>query len=190
MVKMILYAGGWSAGKEKIGAKEVKAMMKPKWKCWLSMLLAGGLLWILLSGCSGGSGNGPSGSSGTSDYQAEVVRLVNEIRAEQGLSQLTTNGALSAAAGKRAEEIVSLFSHDRPDGRSCFTVLSEFGVTYQTAGENISAGRPTPEAVVEGWMNSPGHRANILNPNFKSLGVGYVSGQGSYGCYWVQLFIG
>lgn len=164
--------------------------MKSRWKQWMSALAAVVLLLSLLTGCSGSGGNGSSGSAGAASYEAEVVRLVNEIWAQQGLPALTTNRALSAAAGRRAEEIATTFSHTRPDGSSCFTVLSEFGVSYRAAGENIAAGQPTPEAVVNSWMNSPGHRSNILNPNFKSLGVGYVSGRGSYGCYWVQLFIG
>lgn len=167
-------------------------MMKQRWKRWMSLLLAGVMLTFVLAGCSGsgGQGSGSSGSAGASGYEAEVVRLVNEIRTQQGLSPLTTTSALSAAAGQRAGELVSRYAHERPDNTSCFTALDEFGVSYRAAGENIAAGYPTPEAVVTGWMNSSGHRANILNPSFKAIGVGYVSGQGSYGSYWVQLFIG
>lgn len=167
-------------------------MMKQRWKRWMSLLLAGVMLTFVLTGCSGsgGQGSGSSGDSGSSGYEAEVVRLVNKIRAQEGLSPLATTSALSAAAGQRAEELVSRYAHERPDGTDCFTVLREFGVSYRAAGENIAAGYPTPEAVVTGWMNSPGHRANILNPGFKAIGVGHVSGQGSYGSYWVQLFVG
>lgn len=167
-------------------------MMKQRWKRWMSLLLAGVMLALVLTGCTGssGQGSGSSGASGVSGYEAEVVRLVNEIRTREGLASLTTTSALSAAAGRRAEELVSCYAHERPDGTECFTALDEFGVSYRTAGENIAAGYPTPEAVVTGWMNSPGHRANILNPDFKAIGVGHVSGQGSYGSYWVQLFIG
>ena len=109
-----------------------------------------------------------------------MIRLVNEIRTEEGLPALTTNSSLSNAAALRAEEIVTLYSHTRPDGSSCFTVLPAFGISYRAAGENIAAGQPTPAAVVNAWMNSSGHRANILNPKFKSLGVGYVSVDGDF----------
>ena len=119
------------------------------------------------------------------DVKAEVVRLVNEERAKEGLAPLSTLPELDAAADVRAPEVAEYFSHDRPDGTSCFTVLSQCGVSgYRSAGENIARGYPTAEAVVEGWMNSEGHRANILNGNFTHIGVGYQDGA------WVQLFIG
>lgn len=167
-------------------------MMKQRWKRWVSLLLTGVMLTFVLTSCSGGGGqgSGSSGGSGVSRYEAEVIRLVNEIRVQEGLSPLTTTSALSAAADQRAKELVSCYAHERPDGTSCFTALHEFGVSYRAAGENIAAGYPTPEAVVTGWMNSSGHRANILNPSFKAIGVGHVSGRGSYGFYWVQMFIG
>ena len=124
-------------------------------------------------------------------YRQEVLRLVNVERAKEGLQPLTmSNTALSAAAQVRAKELVSLFAHTRPDGTRCFTALDEQGVTYGWAGENIAAGYQTPEAVVSGWMNSPGHRANILNANFKELGVGYYYTTSGYKHYWVQMFIG
>ncbi len=101
------------------------------------------------------------------------------------------NSALSAVAQVRAKEIVELFEHYRPDGTKCYTALQEQGVDYWYAGENIAAGYQTPAQVVDGWMHSEGHRANILNPNFKKLGVGYYySFNGEYGAYWVQIFIG
>lgn len=172
--------------------KEAMTMTRRNWKRWVSLLLAAVLLTALLTSCSGGSAQTEDlpGTSSASGYEAEVIRLVNDIRTQQGLPELTTSSNLSKAAALRAEEIVTLYSHTRPDHSSCFTVLPTFGVSFRTAGENIAAGQPTPSAVVNAWMNSPGHRANILNPEFKSLGVGYVSGQGSYGHYWVQLFIG
>ena len=116
---------------------------------------------------------------------ARVVELVNQERAKQGLSPLSTMTNLTAAANIRAPELVVLFDHNRPDGTQCFTALREANVTgYFTAGENIAAGYSTPEAVVNGWMNSSGHRANILNSSFTHIGVGYYNG------YWVQMFIG
>ena len=98
-----------------------------------------------------------------------------------------TTAELNAEAQARANEIVTLFDHSSPDGSSCFTVFGEYGVAYMAAGENIAAGQTTPESVMNSWMNSSGHRSNILGGNFGHIGVGYVQG-GSYGHYWVQLF--
>lgn len=85
----------------------------------------------------------------------------------------------------RAEELEELFEHTRPDGSSCFTALDQAGINYRAAGENIAMGYRSPEAVVEGWMNSPGHRANILNGDFTHIGVGYAPDWN-----WAQLFVG
>ena len=159
------------------------------WKRWLPLLLAGMLLLGALSGCSL-SENGGLDYSKPSGYAQQVLELVNEERAKVGASPLTLDSRLCAAADERAEEITVLFEHTRPDGSSCFTILREYGVSYYTAGENISAGRATAAAVVEGWMNSPGHRANILNSEFKYLGVGRATAYDVYGTYWVQLFTG
>lgn len=134
--------------------------------------------------------SGSSGANNSSDFCAEVVRLVNEERAKAGLSPLGTFDTLTAAAQIRAPELITKFDHNRPDGTKCFTALGEAGVSnYYTAGENIAAGQRTPAEVVESWMNSPGHRANILNGDFTHIGVGYVQGGGNYGHYWVQLFV-
>lgn len=124
----------------------------------------------------------PAGSQ--EDDISEVIRLVNAERAKEGLAALKTHTAISTAAQVRADELPTLFDHTRPDGSSCFTALDEAGVRYWTAGENIAAGYATPEQVVNGWMNSPGHRANILNSSFTTIGVGYHA----EGNYWVQLF--
>lgn len=125
------------------------------------------------------------------DYANEVLRLVNIERAKEGLSALTLETKLCDAANVRAEEIVKSFSHTRPDGTSCFTAVKDAGYTsYKTLGENIAAGQKTPEAVVTAWMNSEGHRANIMSKNFTKLGVGYVNTSGGYGHYWVQMFAG
>lgn len=120
-------------------------------------------------------------------YAAQVVRLVNEERAKAGLSALTVDTGLEAASLVRAQEIVSNFSHTRPDGTSFSTAIREQNVSFRGAGENIAWGQKSPEAVMEAWMNSPGHRANILNENFTRIGVGhYQNGSGTN--YWVQLF--
>ena len=140
---------------------------------------------------SGASDNsGSTEASETLSFEEEVLRLVNIERKSRGLSELTSDDKLDKAAAKRAKELTSLYSHDRPDGSDCFTVLDEFGISYFMAAENIAAGYATPKAVVEGWMNSPGHRANILTPGLKKLGVGYAKADDIYGHYWVQLFIG
>lgn len=118
-------------------------------------------------------------------FDEQILKLVNEARAENGLSPMKLDSTLTDAANKRAQEITSVFSHNRPDGKSCFTVFGEFGISsYRTAGENIAAGYGSAEDVFNGWMNSSGHRANILNPDYTTLGVG------NSGDYWVQLFIG
>ena len=130
-----------------------------------------------------------SGETGTVDeFTVEVVRLVNQEREKAGLSPLTVNAQAAEAAQVRAGEIEYLFSHTRPDGTSFVTALQEAGVSYRGAGENIAYGQKTPEQVMEGWMNSQGHRANILNPNFTAIGVGHY--QNSRGVsYWTQLFV-
>lgn len=125
-------------------------------------------------------------SSQESAYAAEVVRLVNIERAKEGLDALTVDTAVQSAAQVRAQETVMSFSHTRPDGRSCYTALDEAGATYSGAGENIAYGQETPEEVVDTWMNSPGHRANILNSSYTHIGVGCYDNGGTY--YWSQFF--
>ena len=140
---------------------------------------------------SGASDNsGSTEASETLSFEEEVLRLVNIERKSRGLSELTSDDKLDKAAAKRAKELTSLYSHDRPDGSDCFTILDEFGISYFMAAENIAAGHATPKEVVDAWMNSPGHRANILTPGLKKLGVGYTTSNDRYGHYWVQLFIG
>ena len=94
---------------------------------------------------------------------------------------------LTAAANVRAQEINQLFSHTRPDGTSFSTVLKEYGISYRGSGENIAWGQKSAEQVMNGWMNSDGHRANILNENFKNIGVGYYQNENGRN-HWVQLF--
>ncbi len=119
----------------------------------------------------------------TAHYESEVLRLVNIERAKQGLAALSASSAAAMqAADVRSAEIKTSFSHTRPNGSSCFTALEEAGISYRAAGENIASGYPTPSAVVAGWMNSDGHRANILSKNFTQLAVGYDNNS------WVQLF--
>lgn len=123
----------------------------------------------------------------TSSYIKQVVNLVNEERAKAGLSPLSIDSKTESAAAVRAKEIQRSFSHTRPDGKDFSSVLKEYGVSYQAAGENIAYGQRSPKDVMESWMNSSGHRANILNPNFGKIGVGYAQDGNGTG-YWVQLF--
>lgn len=123
----------------------------------------------------------------TLSYAEQVVKLVNEERAKAGLPALQMQTSITAAANVRAMEIKKLFSHTRPDGSNFSSALSVQGVSYRGCGENIAYGQKSPEAVMEGWINSSGHRANILNKNYKNIGVGYYQDERGVK-YWVQLF--
>ncbi len=122
-------------------------------------------------------------------YINEVIRLVNAERTKRGLSKLTTTTALGKAANKRATETHTKFSHTRPNGKQWDSIFKEYNISHGAAAENIAAGYATPKAVVDSWMNSSGHRSNILNKNFKKIGVGYAVYNDGYGSYWTQLFI-
>ena len=126
--------------------------------------------------------------NGTSqgDFASQVVELVNAERAKYGLSALTVDAKVQQAALVRAKESAQSFSHTRPNGSSFSTALTEAGVSYRRAGENIAYGQRTPQQVMNAWMNSSGHRANILNEDFTTIGVGYTVINGT--AYWAQLF--
>ncbi|EEQ57797.1 SCP-like protein [Clostridiales bacterium 1_7_47FAA] len=129
------------------------------------------------------------GTDGSQDaFANEVVRLVNEERAKAGLPALTVDRGAASAAQVRAKEIERSFSHTRPDGSSFNSALTEAGVNFSGAGENIAYGQNSPEKVMEGWMNSSGHRANILNSSYTSIGVGHYQNASGVN-YWTQLFI-
>ena len=121
-------------------------------------------------------------------YEKEVIRLINEIRVKYGLNPLSTNTKLSQVARLKSQDMQAkgYFSHTSPTYGSPFEMMKKFGVTYRYAGENIAYGQRTPQQVVDAWMNSSGHRANILNANFTQIGMGYVA----TGNYWTQMFIG
>lgn len=125
--------------------------------------------------------------SSAASYAEQVVSLVNEERAKAGLSPLTVQTDITAAANVRAKEIKQQFSHTRPDGSSFSSALKQQGVSFSGSGENIAYGQRTPQQVMEGWMNSSGHRANILNGNYKNIGIGYYQDEQGVN-YWVQLF--
>lgn len=121
-------------------------------------------------------------------YGMRITELVNEHRAAAGLAPVQYSAKISKAAQVRAVEIEKSFSHTRPDGRYFSTVFAEHGISYRYSGENIAWGQKSPEEVVNAWMNSAGHRANILNAKFTQLGVGYR--QNARGVnYFTQLFI-
>ena len=130
----------------------------------------------------------PSGSTSVLDYEQQVVTLVNAERAKYGLAALTLDETLCGYARVKSQDMhdQGYFSHTSPTYGSPFDMMRAFGVSYRTAGENIAMGYATPAAVVEAWMNSEGHRANILSANYTTLGVGYVED----GRYWTQWFIG
>ena len=132
--------------------------------------------------------NIPTLDSGVTSFEQEVIRLVNEIRAENGLKALTYDWELSRVARYKSQDMKDnkYFSHTSPVYGTPFQMIKNFGISYRSAGENIAKGYSPPQAVVNGWMNSSGHRANILNANYTHIGVGYVAG----GNYWTQMFIG
>lgn len=131
--------------------------------------------------------NIPTPDSGVTGYEQEVIRLVNEIRRENGLKALTYDWELARVARYKSQDMKDnrYFSHTSPVYGTPFQMIRNFGISYRSAGENIAKGYATPQAVVNGWMNSTGHRANILNAGYTHIGVGYVAG----GNYWTQMFI-
>jgi uncharacterized YkwD family protein len=120
----------------------------------------------------------------------QVLDLVNQERQKAGLKPLKLNVSLSKVAEVKAKDMRDngYFSHTSPTYGSPFEMIKQFGIRYTYAGENIAAGQRTPQEVMNAWMNSSGHRANILNPNYTEIGIGLAKG-GSYGTYWVQMFI-
>lgn len=130
-------------------------------------------------------------SDSLSAFEREVVERINQERTQRGLAPLNVDVKLSHVARLKSEDMRDngYFSHDSPTYGSPSAMMSQFGIQYRASGENIAAGYPTPKAAVEGLMNSSGHRANILSPEFTHIGVGYAKG-GEYGHYWTQQFIG
>jgi uncharacterized YkwD family protein len=122
-------------------------------------------------------------SSGSS-YANQVVSLVNKERSQAGLSSLASDSALTSMALVKAKDMYSnnYFSHTSPTYGSPFDMMKSFGISFSYAGENIAMGQKTPQDVMTAWMNSSGHRQNILNPNFTKIGVAYYNGE------WVQEF--
>ena len=130
----------------------------------------------------------PVTDTAVTSYEQEVIRLVNDIRADHGLSALAYDWQLSRVARYKSQDMCDngYFSHTSPVYGTPFQMIKSFGISYRSAGENIAKGQASPQAVVDAWMNSSGHRANILNASFTHIGVGYVAN----GRYWTQMFIG
>ena len=146
---------------------------------------------------SAGLGNNNSPSNSSNDFTKQVLQLTNDFRQENGLKPLTWDPELATAAQKHSDNMgkQDFFSHTGKDGSKLGDRIRAAGDDSRTFGENIAAGQRTPEQVVQGWMNSPGHRRNILNPNFESIGVGYHqekpdTGSVNYQHYWTQNFGG
>ncbi len=147
---------------------------------------------VALTGCGGADV-----AVVNSEYEARVVELVNRERVANGVPPLKRTAALDKAARYHAADLAldNYFSHDTHDRNNgaLVRVCSAFErmrvwYDYWAAAENVAAGYRTPEAVMQGWLSSEGHRRNILNPDLREIGVGYFSGAGDYGAYWVQDF--
>ena len=160
------------------------------------------------SGTAGSTGSsdssGTAGSTGTTDstgstgtvstvnsMEKQVASLTNSERKAKGLSALTLDSQLSKLARIKAEDMAKkgYFSHTSPTYGSAFDMMNKYGVSYRTAGENIAKGQKTAESVMNGWMNSSGHRANILSSAYTNIGVGYAKDSRG-NTYWVQIFKG
>ncbi len=153
---------------------------------------------------SSGSGqtlsSGAGSISSSTDYETEVdsddlssfarecFDLINQERTKKGVSKLKWDDTIAEACEIRAEELTESFSHLRPDGESCFTAFDEVGIDLRAKGENIAEGYSTPKTVVKAWMNSKGHRENILSKSFKISAIGFYYDSDTNGYYWVQMF--
>ena len=124
------------------------------------------------------------------NVETEVLTLVNQERTKIGLRPLEMDWELQRVARTKSQDMAqkNYFSHQSPTYGSPFDMMKQFGISFRSAGENIASGQRTPQEVMQSWMNSPGHRANILKPEYTQLGVGYYRG-GSYGHMWTQMFI-
>lgn len=133
----------------------------------------------------------PSENTGSA-YELQVLELVNEERAKYGLKPLEWDNALANVARAHSNDMANrgFFAHNNPDGETPFDRINAAGINYRSAGENIAAGQKSPQEVVNAWMNSEGHRANILNSSYTKLGVGFVTTNNGYKTYWTQNFIG
>ncbi len=121
-------------------------------------------------------------------YPSDLVAAINTYRNSYGLASLSEDSQLKQAAGIRCRELISSMSHTRPDGSSCSTIYAELGIYPYNWGENLAGGHYTASETATAWINSEGHRANILNPSFTKCGVAHISCSSGYRDYWVILF--
>lgn len=138
-----------------------------------------------------GKGNSTAVETEIPAQAEQVLNLVNAERKKKGLKALTLSNELTNIATLKSSDMAkkNYFSHTSPTYGTPFEMLQQFGISYSSAGENIAAGQKTADDVMQSWLNSSGHRANILSSKYTELGVGYYKG-GSYGVYWTQLFTG
>lgn len=129
-----------------------------------------------------------TGTEVTGSYEDQVIQYVNEERKKQGRRPLCKDPTLMEIAKIRAEEISEIFLHTHPNGQDCFSLFDDYGVGSGYCGENLAKGQTSPSQVMNNWMHSSGHRANILNASYDSIGVGVYQSGGTY--YWVQAFTG
>jgi uncharacterized YkwD family protein len=131
----------------------------------------------------------PTGDFGA--YQQEVLNIVNKERTSRGLSALKFNTEVSKVATLKSQDMIDkgYFDHNSPTYGSPFDMMKKFGITYRSAGENIAMGQKTPQEVMTAWMNSEGHRKNILNSSFTEIGIG-IAKDSNGRLYWTQMFIG
>lgn len=156
----------------------MKAQRHP-WRLLLPTLLA--LPWL---------GIGPAAGQGLGSFDDEVLVRVNEFRQSYGLAPLARNAALDLSAQAHSEDMARrhVMSHYGSDGSDPSARISAAGYVWRTWGENVAYGWPTPAAVMNAWINSPGHRANLLNPNFREIGIGVATAPGTQSIYWTQDF--
>ena len=129
-------------------------------------------------------------ASSLKSYEDEVVRLVNVERAKYGLPALKSHWELARVARYKSQDMIdkNYFSHQSPTYGSPFKMMESFGLRFSAAGENIAYGQRTPQEVVNAWMNSPGHRANILSKTYTHIGVGAAK-KSNGTLYWTQMFM-
>lgn len=125
-----------------------------------------------------------------SSYEEELLTKVNEARAEEGVEPLVYDPQVAKVAQLKAQDLLTnnYFEHESPTYGAPSEMLTQFGIDWIASGENIAAGQLSVDEVHQGWMDSPGHRENILNPMFTHIGFGFTEGGGDYGTYWVQMF--
>ena len=135
--------------------------------------------------------NTTTSTSTFSAQQQEVLNIVNKERTSRGLSALKFNAELAKVATTKSQDMIDrgYFDHNSPTYGSPFDMMKKFGITYKSAGENIAMGQKTPQEVMTAWMNSDGHRKNILNSSFTEIGIGIAKDKNGR-LYWTQMFIG